>query len=80
MDFHIHRKIENGFIVKDINFEDEGVEHSYQERVKAITHEQFMEYFSQTRFELLRTYGSYDLKAFDEQKSDRLIFILRNQE
>jgi len=43
--FHIKRFVENGFIIKQIDFTDEGQDFSFQERVKAITLEDFKNYF-----------------------------------
>src|SRR5690554_4174616 len=41
IDFHIQRRFENGYIYKDILFEDKGQKFEFTERVKAFTLEDF---------------------------------------
>ncbi|MGB7786000.1 MAG: methyltransferase domain-containing protein [Salinimicrobium sp.] len=77
IDFHISRDIEDGFIVKNILFQDKGKEHFYTERVKALELEDFREYFSTAGLELVHCFGSYKLEEYDEQESDRLILVFR---
>lgn len=77
IDFHITRRIKNGYILKDICFEDEGRDYSYTEKVKAITLDDFLEYFDQAGIEVLHTFGNYDLENFNAQTSDRLILIFK---
>lgn len=77
IDFHISRRVENGFILKDIEFEDEGEEHSFTEKVMALSLEKFQLYFYKAGIQLLHTFGSYDLEPYDEDTSDRLILVFR---
>lgn len=77
MDFHITRYHHEGFILKNIRFEDEGEVHSYTERVKALTLQDFKNYFQRAGIELLHCFGSYQLEPFDEKHSDRLILVFR---
>ena len=75
IDFDISRRIENGFILKDIKFTDEGEDFFYTEKVKAITLEGFRSYFRDAGITLLHTFGNYELEEFDEYESDRLILV-----
>jgi SAM-dependent methyltransferase len=77
IEFCINRKLENGFIVKDITFTANGIPHVHQERVKAIYKDNFIKYFNFAGLKLMETFGSYALEPFDEEKSDRMIFILQ---
>ncbi|MFV8839383.1 SAM-dependent methyltransferase [Salinimicrobium soli] len=75
IEFDISRSVKDGYIVKDIRFEDEGEEHLFTEKVKALTLEGFQEYFEKAGIELLHIFGNYELQDFNEQTSDRLILI-----
>lgn len=75
IDFDITRTVQNGYILKDIRFEDEGKEHFYTEKVKALTLEKFKTYFKEMGIDLLHTFGNYDLEEYDKETSDRLILV-----
>jgi len=75
IDFNISRRVQNGFILKDINFYDEEEEFSYTEKVKALTLEGFHAYFEKAGINLLHTFGNYQLEEFNENTSDRLILV-----
>ncbi len=75
--FHQERWIENNFIFKQIDFEDDGEKYSFTERVKALTLKDFQNYFDQAGIQLLNVFGDYHLHEFDEEKSDRLILIFQ---
>jgi SAM-dependent methyltransferase len=74
--FHIHKALENEFVVKRILFEDKSQNFAFLERVKAIDYEEFMEYFAKANMKVLHLFGDYDLHEFDEKQSNRMIFIL----
>ena len=76
IDFHIHKKIENGFIIKEISFEDKGQKHSYVERVKYIDLHKFRAYFEKSGLTVKHVFGDYDLSAYNENTSKRLIFVV----
>lgn len=71
--FNIKRYVENGFIVKEIRFEDEGQSHLFTERVKALTQSDFETYFNSCGLKIIHLWGSYGLQDFDSRDSDRLI-------
>jgi len=75
--FHIKRFVENGFIVKQIDFIDDGQEYSFQERVKAITLEDFEDYFKKAGLTLLEIFGDYNLSKYSKENSSRLILIFQ---
>src|SRR5690606_2014001 len=77
IDFHISRRVEDGYILKDIEFEDEGEDYAYTEKVKALTLEKFESYFEEAGIELVHTFGNYDLQPYNEKTSDRLILVFR---
>lgn len=77
VEFDIHRGVENGFIVKKIRFYDDGQEHQYEERVRALRKEDFLEYFSMAQLRLVDIYGDYSLRPYEEATSDRMIFVLK---
>ncbi|BDS12692.1 class I SAM-dependent methyltransferase [Aureispira anguillae] len=75
--FKINRRVENGYILKDIRFEDQGNQFDFQERVRAFTLADFKRLFEQVGLKLVQTFGSFDLKPYDPIHSDRLILIAK---
>lgn len=77
--FTIDRCYEHNFIIKDIRFEDGGKKHHYTERVQALKLENFKFLLQKTGFEILRTFGNFDLAPFEQETSDRLIIIAQKK-
>ncbi len=77
IEFHLSRTCTNGYILKNIQFEDEGTLYNFTERVKSLTLEDFKAYFSRAGIELLHTFGNYKLEDFNEATSDRLILVFQ---
>lgn len=75
IEFHITRNFHKGYILKNIRFEDEGVRYNYTEKVKALTLDNFKEYFERAGINLKHLFGSYQLEEFNEKESDRLILV-----
>lgn len=75
-EFELKRRIEDGRVIKDINFQDKQAFH-FQERVQLIFPNEFKDMLQHTGFEIIHTFGSYSLDAFNEQRSDRFILIAR---
>jgi len=73
--FNLKRKLEDGFVVKDIAFEAEGEKFEYQERVRAFTLRDFELLFKKANVDLLDVFGDYKLRKFDAKTSERLILI-----
>lgn len=77
IDFHITRKYENGFIYKNIKFEDNGESFDFTERVRALTLQDFETMMEKADIYLLDIFGNYKLQKFHNQESDRLIMIFK---
>lgn len=76
--FSITRRYDGQHIYKDIRFEDKGVKHHYTERVQALKQEDFIRFLAKD-FEILSTFGNFQLDAFDPETSDRLILFARRK-
>lgn len=74
--FHITKYVENGFIVKEINFDADGEHHTYFEKVKSIDLDKINAYVAAVGFKIKHIFGNYQLDPFDENHSDRLILVL----
>ena len=74
IEFNIYREYTGTHIIKTISFSDKSQKYSYQEKVQAITQEQFMELL-RPYFDVDFTFGSFDLEDFSLSKSERLIII-----
>ncbi|HET8886105.1 MAG TPA: class I SAM-dependent methyltransferase [Salinimicrobium sp.] len=77
IDFHIKRFIENGFIIKEISFEDKGESFHFVERVKALTPNDFKEYFKEAGLTMTNCFGDYNLNRFQAKDSERLIMVFQ---
>ena len=76
LEFDIKRHVTDGFITKDIHLIDNGKEHNFQERVKAIDLAKFKSYCRLANLKINHIFGDYNLSEFNEETSDRLILIL----
>jgi len=77
--FNISRDIINGFIVKTIEFTDEGENYKFQEKVQALQLSDFERYLKNTNFCIYKTVGDYNLGNFDLEKSNRLIIFAKKK-
>jgi SAM-dependent methyltransferase len=75
IEFKITRSLVNNFIVKQIEFSDNGKKYLFQEKVKALTLADFEKYFAANELKILHLRGNYKLEEFDENTSDRLIIL-----
>ncbi|MGH1337287.1 MAG: class I SAM-dependent methyltransferase [Aureispira sp.] len=73
--FRLQRRVENGYIIKDIRFEDKGQDFHFQERVRAFDLADFERLLPQANLRLLETFGGYDLSPYDASTSSRLILL-----
>ena len=76
IDFNIQRRIENGFIIKEISFFADAKNHKYTERVKYLDLEKFTLYIEKSGLKINHVYGDYDLSPFNKNFSNRLIFVV----
>ena len=74
--FIITKKIEYGFIVKNIDFDYENQHYHFQERVKVLNFEDFNYYFRAAGMTCKATFGNYHLEPFEVENSDRMIFLV----
>lgn len=77
IDFHLKRHVTNGYIIKEIDFEDQGKTFHFEEKVKAFTLEDFQQMMNEAGIYLLDTFGDYKLKKFHKNTSERLIMIFK---
>ncbi|MEW4922748.1 class I SAM-dependent methyltransferase [Algibacter sp. 2305UL17-15] len=75
--FHLKRFVRDGYIVKQINFEDNGEVYNFEERVKAFTLADFEALFDAAGVHLLDVFGDYKLRPFHAKTSERLIMIFK---
>ena len=75
--FHITKQIDDGMIIKDIKFTDEGRNYHFFEKVKAIRRVEFLEYFENTGLAVIDVFGDYELNPYVADKSERMIFLLK---
>lgn len=73
--FHIQKRLENGFIKKKIEFLAEGTDYSYEEKLKVINQHKFTTMLSKAGFEVKEVYGDYQLNKFEPGTSPRMIFV-----
>jgi len=77
--FHIQKKLENGFIKKKIEFLADGGNYSFEEQLKVINQFKFTQMLEEAGFELKYTFGDYQLNKFDSSASPRLIFVAQKK-
>ncbi|MBM3185774.1 MAG: methyltransferase domain-containing protein [Bacteroidetes bacterium] len=76
--FHITRQCDGKHIFKRIQFEDQGEKYDFTERVQALKLNDFQTLLA-AEFQILHTFGTFDLKPFDPSISDRLIIIAQRK-
>jgi SAM-dependent methyltransferase len=76
IDFKIEKSLQGRIIVKDIYFEHQAKPYHFQERVMAITEDDFKSYFEQCKLSVQACLGNYHLEPFDPHTSERMIWIL----
>lgn len=77
IEFHIIKKVENNKIIKRIEFSDKGKAYYFEEKVSLLTKYHFETMAAAAGFKLEQVFGNYQLNAFDEKNSDRLILIFK---
>lgn len=77
IEFHIKRYEKDGYILKEIDFEDKGEKFHFTEKVKALTLQDFETLMQKANIDLLDIFGDYKLKKFHKTDSDRLIMIFK---
>ncbi|MBB2150763.1 class I SAM-dependent methyltransferase [Pedobacter gandavensis] len=77
IEFHLHKFVADGKIIKHINFEHRNKSFAFEERVQAFSKEDFERMLLKSGLQVTETFGNYALEPFDEIKSDRLILICK---
>lgn len=80
IEFHIERKYDGQHIFKFIHIKDGESVFDYSERVQALKQVDFEKLLTENGFEILRTFGDFNLNPFQEKSSDRLIIIAKKIE
>ncbi|MFD2540991.1 class I SAM-dependent methyltransferase [Lacinutrix gracilariae] len=71
------RRVEDGYIIKDITFTADNKDYSFQERVRGFTLADFEALFNKAGVYLLDIFGNYKLQKFHAKQSERLIMIFK---
>ncbi|MCJ0742575.1 class I SAM-dependent methyltransferase [Pedobacter montanisoli] len=77
IEFHLHKFVADGKIIKHINFEHKLKTYAFEERVQAFLLEDFKRMFEKSGLEIIETFGNYHLEPYNENSSDRLILICK---
>ncbi|MCB9201875.1 MAG: class I SAM-dependent methyltransferase [Flavobacteriales bacterium] len=77
IEFHITKEIKGGKVIKNIDFNDEGKKHSFQESVRLFKKEELQQALQQRGFNVVSIFGDYDLTKFNQESSHRVIFIAK---
>ncbi len=77
IEFHITRTYVDGKIRKQIEFEFEGADYYFEERVEAFLMDDFLELFAEAGLEPITTFGDYSLNSYEPATSERIIVIGR---
>jgi ubiquinone/menaquinone biosynthesis C-methylase UbiE len=77
IEFTILKAISGKQVHKVIEFEHQGNPYYFEEKVSMLTRTDFEKMADTVGFKLQNVFGDYQLKAFDEKNSDRLILIFK---
>ena len=77
--FHIQKKLENGFIKKKIEFLASGENYLFEEKLKIINQHKFNLLLTANGFEIKNTFGDYELNDVNSASSPRLIFVAQKK-
>ena len=74
LEFHIRKKVENGFIYKRISVADGTQETTYTEQVRTLKLADFERYFKHAHLKLTHVLGDYNMNEY-QASSNRLLLI-----
>ncbi len=77
IDFKINKEYSQGKILKTIRFSDLGKSFEFTEVVQAILFKEFKSILNETGFQLIYTFGDYNLNPFKAESSGRLILVAK---
>lgn len=75
--FFITKTVINEKIVKRIEFNDNGQNYFFEEKVSLLSKDDFLAMAKQCGFNLESLFGDYELNPFDAENSERLILIFK---
>lgn len=75
--FFVKKSVENGSIVKEIRVKNAEQEWVFTECVRAYAQHDLVELSRQAGLEMIESFGSYLLEAFDAKTSDRCILLMK---
>ena len=75
--FEITRNYDGTHIFKRIQFNDQGKAFDFTERVQALKIGDFTQLLVNNGFEIMRTFGDFQLNDYQENNSDRLLIIAK---
>ena len=77
IEFQLNKFVSDGKIIKHINFEHRNKDYAFEERVQAFTLADFERMTEKSGLRIEKTFGSYSLQDYEENKSDRLILVCK---
>ncbi len=77
IEFQLKRYEEEGYIFKEISFQDKGQDFHFTEKVRAYKLEDFEQMMEEAGIYLLDIFGNYKLQKFHKKESERLIMIFK---
>jgi cyclopropane fatty-acyl-phospholipid synthase-like methyltransferase len=75
--FKLKRSFDGLHIHKNIQFNDDNRDFNFNERVQALTKEDFERLLEKSGFKIEKIFGDFNLNPFDEVNSNRLIIIAK---
>lgn len=75
VNFRLQRSVRDGFIVKDISIRDGDQQHFFQEKVQALTMDDFADLFEAAGLTPWQIWGDYNGTSFSPASSPRLIYF-----
>ena len=77
IEFHLHKFVAEGKIIKHINFEHKLKAYAFKERVQGFLLNDFERMLAKSGFTIAEKFGNYQLDPFNETSSDRLILVCK---
>ena len=74
--FHLHRRIEDGRVLKEVRFESDAGAKTYTESVRLYLHQDLVRLLTAAGFDVLAAYGDFDGSDFTTD-SPRCILVSR---
>ncbi len=78
IDFHLHKYLTDNHVFKKINFEHDGKQYEFEERVQLFQKNDFEKIITDSGYEILNVYGNYNMDLY-QKSSDRMIIVSRKK-